>query len=104
MGSRPLRVLQLNCSRSKLANSEARLLALERQVDIVCLQEPYTLRGSVPGYSSTSRQITEGAESMTPVVILNDCLTITMRPAPGVHGSNTWFLKLHTIMSVLPAR
>ena len=56
----PIKIGQLNCQGSKAVMSEILKVANELQLDILCLQEPYTKERKVLGLPRTARAITYG--------------------------------------------
>ena len=73
----PVRVAQINAMRSRLVMHELRRLADEMRLDIICIQEPYSVRGRIPFQPATARIVACGEEPMAAVVIYNKDLTTT---------------------------
>ena len=72
-----MRVLQINGMRNKLVAQELRQLVAELQVDVLCIQEPYTMKGKVPFMPIQSRTIAETERPWAALVVINKDLTIT---------------------------
>lgn len=70
-------MLQINAARSIAVAGELRALLQEGSVDILCVQEPYQLKGKVVGYRSGTIRLVQ-PESKTPWVT-------TMAAQAGVH-------------------
>ena len=73
----PVRVAQINAMRSRLVMHELRRLADEMRLDIICIQEPYSVRGRIPFQPATARIVACGEEPMAAVVIYNKDITTT---------------------------
>ena len=56
---------------------ELRQLAAELAVDVICIQEPYTIKGKVPFMPIQSRIIADGKRPWAAMVVINKELTIT---------------------------
>ena len=74
---KPIRFIQHNCSNSGLVMDELRKITEEEEIDILCLQEPYTINSTVPGFPVTCRQITNGPNPMVAIIVLNNEYVIT---------------------------
>ena len=72
-----IKIAQLNQQHSKLALHEIRRIAEERQLDIICLQEPYTRNGKIPFMPITAQIVTQGPNPMSGVIILNREIKVT---------------------------
>lgn len=55
---------QINAMRSSLVMSELRQVAKELQLDIICIQEPYTRKGKATYEPKTARVIGEMENTM----------------------------------------
>ena len=75
-GVTPLRVAQFNGQRSAMALKELRILVAELRLDVVCLQEPYNCRGSVPHLSNGSRIVAAAQAPRAAVVVINTLLRV----------------------------
>lgn len=53
-----LKLAQINAQRSSAASAELELIMRERNIDILCLQEPYIYNGKVRGFTSSNFKIT----------------------------------------------
>nr|CAD7461046.1 unnamed protein product [Timema tahoe] len=63
--------------RSRTVLQEIRKLAEEYKLDVVCIQEPYTLRGKVPYMPVVARIVTSGDLPMSAIVIFNRDIMVT---------------------------
>lgn len=52
-----LRIAQINAQRSRAAAANLELIIKEYDIDILCIQEPYTFKGLVRGYSTQGLSI-----------------------------------------------
>jgi hypothetical protein len=75
-----LRVAQFNDQRRAMALKELRILVAELQLDVVCLQEPYSCRGTMPYLSNRSRIVASAHAPQAAVVVIN---TLLMVEHPG---------------------
>ena len=66
-----IRVAQLNAQRSVMVLVELRKLVEELNLDIICLQEPYSGKSRIPHMPIMARVIKEGDAPMAAIVILN---------------------------------
>jgi len=64
--------VQVNLDRSKLATHELRLYCDKEQVDVACVQEPYTNKGKMTGMRTDDRiLIPDDPNPMVVVIIFN---------------------------------
>ena len=55
-----LNIMQINTRRARMATKEIRQLVEERDIDILCIQEPYTRNKEAQGYPLSYKRITQG--------------------------------------------
>lgn len=67
-----LRIAQINAGRGEIATQEIRKVSEELKLDIICIQEPYTRGGAVPGLPVKVRQIHRGEKPMASTIIFNN--------------------------------
>nr|CAD7197115.1 unnamed protein product [Timema douglasi] len=72
-----IRMRQLNAARSTMVLHEVRKSAEERKLDVICLQEPYTLEGRVPHMPTTANIICTGRKPMSAVIVVNRGILVT---------------------------
>lgn len=77
MDNKDLRIAQINAGRGAVVMHELRKLAEELQLDVLCIQEPYTRDGVVPGMPVTARQLLHGEHPMAAIIIFNRDVTVT---------------------------
>ena len=70
-----LKVGQVNAMRSASVLHELRKMAEELDLDVLCVQEPYTRGGSIPGMPVTSRICTIGEQPMAAIITFNPTVT-----------------------------
>nr|CAD7256877.1 unnamed protein product [Timema shepardi] len=63
--------------RSVTVLHEVRKLAEEMGLDVVCIQEPYTLRGKVPHMPVITRVVVSGEAPMSAIVVFNKEIAVT---------------------------
>jgi len=73
-----LKIAQINAQRSAAAAANLEKLMGERKLDILCIQEPYTYKGAVRGYTSQSMTTIQPMvdKPWVAVVVANDRLEI----------------------------
>lgn len=74
-----LRVGKINLGRSRLATDEIRRVAMEEGLDVLLLQEPYSIGGKIPGYGVKSKVVVGQGVPMAAVVIFSeelDCVVV----------------------------
>ena len=69
--ARNLRKAQINGQCSVTVLRELRVLIEEFQLDMICIQEPYTWKGKVPYMAVSARVVADGKAPMTAIFILN---------------------------------
>jgi len=71
-----LRIAQINAQKSAAATANLEKLMGERNIDILCIQEPYTCRGAIRGYTAQDMTIIQpGADRpWVAVVVANERL------------------------------
>lgn len=57
-----LKVAQINAQRSKAAAVNLELIFKKYELDILCIQEPYTYKGKVRGYTTPGLRILQPAK------------------------------------------
>lgn len=72
-----LRIGQINAQGSKTATNEIRKVAEDLRLDIVCVQEPYCLRGKLPAMPITTRVILYGDNPKAATIVFSRAVTIT---------------------------
>lgn len=72
-----VRIGQLNANGSAAVGHEIRKVAEELRLDIVCVQEPYTKQGIMPGLPIDARVIMTGERPKAATVIFDKSLTVT---------------------------
>lgn len=72
-----IRIAQINANGSAAVGHEIRKIAEEFKADIVCVQEPYTKGGIMPGMPIDVRVVMTGEVPKTATVIFNKTITIT---------------------------
>lgn len=77
MGSR-IKIAQINAMRSATVMHEIRKVAEEENLDLVCIQEPYTRSGKVLGMPVTSQVVIAGENAMTVVIVFNRDIATTV--------------------------
>ena len=78
MKTAEVRVAQINARRSRLVLHELRKIAEEKQIDVMCLQEPYTFKGKIPFMPATTQIITCGRKPNAGIIIFNKNITATL--------------------------
>ena len=73
-----LSILQINTQRARTAAKEIRQLVDEREVDIICIQEPYVRNREVQGYPVFHKKITIGETPGAAIIITNQQITATL--------------------------
>ena len=76
--SSEIRVAQINAKGSKMVLLELRKIAEERQIDVMCIQEPYTFRGRIPYMPTSAQIITCGRKPYAGIMIFNSKITATL--------------------------
>lgn len=71
-----IKIAQLNAMRSKLVLEEIKRITDEEQFDVVCLQEPYTKNGTVPGMPQHARIIVQGEKPAAAIIIFTRDITV----------------------------
>lgn len=91
-----IKIGQLNSMRSANVLHEVRRTADELHLDIVCLQEPYSVRGTVPGMPTLAKTVTQGERPMTATVVYN--MGIMVHKISQFCDSNTIVVEIITEM------
>ncbi|KAK9701499.1 hypothetical protein QE152_g30586 [Popillia japonica] len=71
-----------------------RKLAEELRFDIICIQEPYTYQGSIPGMPIDARTVMYGDRPKTATVIFNRGITATK--LDHLSDSHSVVIEIHT--------
>ena len=71
-----IRVAQINAQRSVMVLGELRKLIEELNLDIICIQEPYSSKGRIPHMPITARIIKDGEAPMAAIVVINKLLKV----------------------------
>ena len=73
-----LRIGQLNANGSKDVLDEVKKSTEELQLDILCLQEPYSRNGKIPSFPITAKIISFGKQPMAAIIVLDKEITATV--------------------------
>lgn len=74
-----LRVGQINLGRSRLAMDEIRKIAREEGMDVLMIQEPYSVRGKIQGFGVNEKVVAVGNQPMAAIVVFAeevDCVVL----------------------------
>jgi len=73
-----LRIAQINAQRSSAAAADLEMIMRKENIDILCLQEPYSYKGKVRGYTSSGYRIVQpdGVNPWVAVIVLEAKLQI----------------------------
>jgi len=64
-----LKLAQINAQRSSVASANLEIIMLERNIDVLYIQEPYAYRGKVRGFTSSNLRVTQ-SDCDTPWVVI----------------------------------
>jgi len=54
-----LKLAQINAQRSSVASADLEMIMRERNIDVLCIQEPYAYRDKVRGFTSSNLRVTQ---------------------------------------------